>query len=369
MNERLTIESFGPIERAEIEPGDLTVFVGPQATGKSLAAQVLYFFRRYESLLVDLQGSPDVITRAALENWFGPDFGVYVSVGTRLRWSPRTAGEVQEVFWTDDGLRVSPSLARRITSPTQSEKAEVYIPAGRTLYSFLPPYSLLSRVLASQEWPGFILTFYETLGRTVSWLRRHQDDPMPEIDFLRERAEAIFKGRMRYSDETVMLQINGDLLSTANIAAGQMELWPFWVIVEAGVRSHRFDAAQIYFEEPEAHLHPAAQRGVMEMIAYLVGRGTRFLVTTHSPYLLYSINNLLLAHRVVEAGRALPDDIPAEAILRPSQVSAYRFRPDGRVESLMDREVGLIDESELDDVADDLGADFSALQDALEATG
>jgi predicted ATPase len=38
--ERLRIENFGPIVEAEVEFGDLTVFVGPQATGKSLFLQI-----------------------------------------------------------------------------------------------------------------------------------------------------------------------------------------------------------------------------------------------------------------------------------------------------------------------------------------
>jgi len=38
--ERLRIENFGPIVEAEVEFGDLTVFVGSQATGKSLFLQI-----------------------------------------------------------------------------------------------------------------------------------------------------------------------------------------------------------------------------------------------------------------------------------------------------------------------------------------
>ena len=48
MSEKLIIRNFSPIKEAHIELRDLTVFVGPQATGKSLAAQSLYFLRRYE---------------------------------------------------------------------------------------------------------------------------------------------------------------------------------------------------------------------------------------------------------------------------------------------------------------------------------
>ena len=37
---KLKVESFGPILRAEVDFGDLTVLVGPQASGKSLFLQL-----------------------------------------------------------------------------------------------------------------------------------------------------------------------------------------------------------------------------------------------------------------------------------------------------------------------------------------
>jgi hypothetical protein len=38
---RLEVEAFGPIKRADIGFGDLTVLVGPQASGKGLFVQLL----------------------------------------------------------------------------------------------------------------------------------------------------------------------------------------------------------------------------------------------------------------------------------------------------------------------------------------
>ena len=35
---RFTISSFGPIDKVDLEFGDLTVLVGPQASGKSIAS-------------------------------------------------------------------------------------------------------------------------------------------------------------------------------------------------------------------------------------------------------------------------------------------------------------------------------------------
>jgi predicted ATPase len=39
--QRLALRNLGPIEAADLEFGDLTVLVGPQATGKSIALQFL----------------------------------------------------------------------------------------------------------------------------------------------------------------------------------------------------------------------------------------------------------------------------------------------------------------------------------------
>ena len=147
-----------------------------------------------------------------------------------------------------------------------------------------------------------------------------------------------------------------------------METWPFWTIIGTAARTGQLLYKQIYLEEPEAHLHPGAQRRLMEVVACLAQQGGNFLLTTHSPYILYAVNNFLMAQKVLAAGRSLPPEIPPETALRPEQVAAYRFSSDGKVYDIMDAEVGLIDEDELDRTADELGVTFSRLQDRLDGT-
>ena len=60
---RLLLKNIGQITDADIRFGDLTVFVGPQATGKSLALQFL-------KLVLDLGHVQEEMTRYGLD-WSG----------------------------------------------------------------------------------------------------------------------------------------------------------------------------------------------------------------------------------------------------------------------------------------------------------
>ena len=61
MRERLRVKNVGPIRTADVTPGDLTVFVGPQATGKSIFLQIL-------KLLVDRDSIHDMIQSMSMSN-------------------------------------------------------------------------------------------------------------------------------------------------------------------------------------------------------------------------------------------------------------------------------------------------------------
>jgi hypothetical protein len=365
-HERLCVRHFGPVQQAEIAPRNLTVFVGPQASGKSLVAQLLFFMQWME---VDEQTG---WVQQALEDWLGASLLTYARANTLVQWSPAHGEDVQEIYWKDSTINTNQALNERVLGlqlvpPPTVPGEHIYIPAGRGLYSYVPPHSLLRM---KRQWPGFILLFYNELGAAIEKLEKQAFQHVspatlsPPMTLVEQRMQAVLKGRIRYGKETIMLDIGNILLSSHNLAAGQMEIWPFFAIVQDGFLS-RQSLKYLVFEEPEAHLHPGAQRMVMEIIAVLVNYGVQVVLTTHSPYILYALNNFLMAHKVQYAGRSLESIVQQQTMLRPEQVVAYRFTDDGVVHSLLDAEVGLIDADELEQVAEDLGAEFSNLQDLL----
>ena len=49
------------------------------------------------------------------------------------------------------------------------------------------------------------------------------------------------------------------------------------------------------YEEPESHLSPVGQLGIIQLIAMLANRNpdNQIIIPTHTPYLLYEINNIV----------------------------------------------------------------------------
>src|SRR5438128_5997021 len=78
----LKIENLGPIKSADVHFGDLTVLVGPQATGKSIFLQLI-------KLLVDTNYVKYEFRRAGIdwENKFDLFLDVYFGEGMRSLWN------------------------------------------------------------------------------------------------------------------------------------------------------------------------------------------------------------------------------------------------------------------------------------------
>ncbi|MDE0055637.1 MAG: AAA family ATPase [Gammaproteobacteria bacterium] len=109
----------------------------------------------------------------------------------------------------------------------------------------------------------------------------------------------------------------------------------------------------LIIEEPEAHLHPAAQTKMAYTLARLVNAGVRVVATTHSDWLLKAFANLM-----------------AQGRLRPEDVGVWLFRKgaaDGGStvhEIPFDRIEG-IEPSDYEDIAEELYNRSAELQNRL----
>ena len=156
----------------------------------------------------------------------------------------------------------------------------------------------------------------------------------------------IQQSETRYPDFRYKFEKSGEdqdlpLMSVSSMVS---ELAP----VSLFLRHHVLPGDLFILEEPEAHLHPAAQRAISNILVRLANCGVHAIVTTHSDYILEQIGNYACAAAVGEAidGQTLEEE----------KISVYLFdqSEEGDVGETvvkpvpLDKETGFVTQDHLD---------------------
>ncbi|MEA5554805.1 AAA family ATPase [Anabaena cylindrica UHCC 0172] len=114
----------------------------------------------------------------------------------------------------------------------------------------------------------------------------------------------------------------------------------------------------LIIDEPEMNLHPAAQVEITEFLAMLVQAGLKVLITTHSPYIIDHLSNLMKAAKYKDK-ESLKERFYLEqtdAFIPQEKVSVYLFE-DGTAKNIL-HENGRIDWGTFGNVSDDISHIF-----------
>lgn len=129
--------------------------------------------------------------------------------------------------------------------------------------------------------------------------------------------------------------------------------------------------SNIVVEEPELNLFPKTQAALVYFILTKIDhKRDNLVITTHSPYILYAINNCILAHLVknqLTESEWLDLDLPESACLDGNDISVWELR-DGYIinnegdknQTIQDKD-GLIRGNYFDRVMHNIMADFNFL--------
>ncbi|MFN6517327.1 MAG: AAA family ATPase [Nostoc sp. CreGUA01] len=114
----------------------------------------------------------------------------------------------------------------------------------------------------------------------------------------------------------------------------------------------------LIIDEPEMNLHPAAQVEMSEFLAMLVQAGLNVLITTHSPYIVDHLANLMQAAKYQDKESIKHRFYleQTEAFIPQEKVSVYLFE-DGTAKNILNEE-GRIDWGTFGDVSDDISHIF-----------
>lgn len=283
----LNIQNLGQIKEASLSFGDLTVFVGPQATGKSIALQLL-------KLMVDAGQVQEEMGRYGID-WSGklPDFlDAYFGEGMRSIWQQGKSS----VKWEGKSVNLEQIAKRK----RKGKKENLFfIPAQRVLalregwprpftdYSPGDPFAVREfseklRVLVEKEFSG------ESLFPQPKRLKKEFRELL-ERDVFSKFSLKVDKVR---SQKRLVLGSGKDDENLPYMvwSAGQREFVPlllgfYWLMPPTAV-SRRGDIEWVVLEELEMGLHPKAISVVLLMVFELLARGYKVCLSTHSAQVL-----------------------------------------------------------------------------------
>ncbi len=259
-----------------------------------------------------------------------------------------------------------------------SSNLALYIPAERNFITIIKG-AALNLLNNNVPIPKHILSFgaeFEKASNTKKEL---------DLNFLKKGL--VYKNengidRIYYSE--------GKSIRLTEAASGLQSIVPLLLPILSDIELNRIGHKSFIIEEPELNLFPKAQYELIKVLEkdslYFFSSqaqdiGKIHTYTTHSPYILSALNNLLYANKVEKelARRALNEnkevdaDIVAFAKVRnvlpvsinPEYFSAYQIC-DGEAESIFNREKGLIEDNYIDQATDTMGDDFDALMELME---
>jgi AAA15 family ATPase/GTPase len=215
---------------------------------------------------------------------------------------------------------------------------------------------------------------YETSKRFHQTNLFSNDDSEATRKKVDELVNDIVVGEYVYAEEQDWILNKEDKRTNlANASSGQQESLPMLLILKIWPFIYAKEEHQTFFiEEPEAHLFPVSQKQIISLIATIYNTfGHSFFITTHSPYILTAINNLVVgqdaydkANGDTEKLKKLEKVLPADELIRLEDVSAYTLNK-GKLESIIDMENRLIGANLLDAVSDEFDLAFSVATEIL----
>lgn len=377
--ERLVVRNFGPITNLDIEFRPLTLFIGNQGSGKSTVSKLLTICRdlRWWLLLAENPESDEVIKPFygfAIDEYFQKDsYFEYSNNGHIVKYEDEKFSYNSKIWSKDDITKYlsysNAKLKYRGDFPINEEIDDVsqavlnanarmilYILAERNLVGNLSE-SLASMLTANVPLPQPLLEYMSLFEKA-----RHKLVPY-NIPFF--GVSFVMKGG-RYRVEIVGKDKDLPLKATSS---GLQSAIPMLMIIDYALQTDSFDSFVI--EEPEQNLFPKNQ---FEMLGFVTSQlwhpshRRQFIITTHSPYLLSSLNVLMLAYKLqhIEEVREEAEKIIVPGYtVNPDDVAVYSLDPesDEYCKSLISEKTGLVSVNELDSVSEIIGDDFDRLYD------
>lgn len=336
---RFVLKNIGPIKYIDIELNKINVIIGPQSSGKSTIAKIVSFCSWLEKNKTEvkrliLKGGlvKKLEEYHRLKGYFSADSAIYYrGDNVTFVYNPTELTGLVGKFQNENEEK-SMENVYYFSDKTINPKVS-YIPAERNFVAALPNArkyaesddNLLSFIEdwldSKRHYPtdnamdimnlGVKFCYSEKNDRDFLMLQEKEEpislehassglqSLIPLTVLINWFANGIYEQDKPYSPEEIirMKKILADLSKEHKDEIEQQQLLGRLNRIMTG---ESYTHTQFIIEEPEQNLYPKTQVDFLYFLLAMVnhGRPHRLVLTTHSPYVLYALNNCLLAYKV-----------------------------------------------------------------------
>lgn len=415
---QLVLKNVGPIQDCQIDIKQFNVFTGAQASGKSTVAKSVFFFRTVKEDIRDCIIKRTTMTPSStlhkmvlkqLRNKFLQLFGtsramsndllmlyhyddntyikisltmnegvdyispnyVYFEFSQNIKTFLSQYNHIDLVEQTD----LKNEIGGKLNSLFCDEYETIFVPAGRSLITLLT--NQLNYIFTSmdedqkrsidfgtQKYIERILKIRPLFNNGISGFldSKHLPDSKECVSLSRKAIKLvneILKGRYVFANGEERLVLKNDRYVKINYtSSGQQEtVWIFNILLYQLISDTK---TFIILEEPEAHLYPDAQKKITELLALFLSNGNSILITTHSPYILGTVNNLIYARELSNNENNEKVERIIDKFKQVDHCSAY-FVEDGITRTCISEDDSLIQNEVIDGASQAINDDFNAL--------
>lgn len=378
--EQLVVRNFGPITNLDIEIRPFTLFIGTQGSGKSTISKLLTICRDIRWWLQILNGK-DVMkpfVDFGINEYFQEDsFFSYVLDDEEIKYEKGSFDYKSKGKDDKEAIikALSILIAESSVSYLKKEKD------GLTTENLSDPHTL--NVLKAYSRMGlYILAERNLVGNlsdSLASIMLHQiplSNPLLEYMSMFEKAKKEFstyevpffgvKFIKKEGKDKIELTNKSKDLPLSACSSGLQSALPMLMVIDYALKIDCFDSFAI--EEPEQNLFPENQ---FEMLSFFTSkmwskRKRQFIITTHSPYILSSLNVLMLAyklHKHEEIREQVEEIVKPGFTVNPDAVAVYGLYPDEKeyCKSLISEKTGLVSVNDLDSASEIIGDDYDQL--------
>ena len=336
------IENLGRIKTGSFEERPLTIFCGPNNSGKTWTLYSLYYFHKYWL---------DIITGRSIEK--GHIVKKQDSISETKKFNRELSYRLHEAL---------------NASPAQLREAKFNLKTDLKRLSFEDSMSITELLLLPAERNGLHLFFRELSRRRTALLHLASKDdidlanllrnvisspyalPIADyIDWLNSIGEKLSNHPLGYQNFAQQLETNlakgtyhidaitnkiefkpsqfeqdseyTPLINLHQASGAVKSLFGLW----AGLKYKLKKKSLLMIDEPELNIHPENQRKLARIFAKLVNTGLKVIISTHSDYLIHEFNTLIMLSEDKDKTLRKEYGYEDDEILNTKQIGAYLF--------------------------------------------